>query len=81
MVIKMEKQVYYLSVLGVLSSIFFGSGILLLIPTLTQCINIKSNYVTYDKQMISNTLFYCIIGIILNIISLLFYFLFALPRL
>lgn len=81
MVIIMEKQVYYLSVLGVLASILFGSGILLLIPSITQCINIKTNYVTYDKEMISNTLFYCIFGLILNLISILFYFLFAFPRL
>ena len=60
---------------------FFGSGILLLIPSLIQCINIKTNYVTYNKEMVSNTIFYCIFGLILNLISILFYYLFAFPRL
>ena len=77
----MEKQVYCLSVIGVLGSIFFGSGILLLIPSLIQSINIKLNYSVYNKELISSTIFYCIVGMILNIISLLFYFLFAIPRL
>lgn len=77
----MERQVYYLSIIGILSSIFFGSGILLLIPSLIQSINIKLNYSFYDKELISSTIFYCIIGMILNIISLLFYFLFAIERL
>ena len=74
----MDKQVLYLSILGVLGSIFFGSGILILIPTLIQTINVKLNYKNYDEIAISNSLFYCIIGIILNIITLLFYFVFAL---
>lgn len=73
----MDKQVLYLSILGVLGSIFFGSGILILIPTLIQTINVKLNYKGYNDIIISNALFYCITGIILNIITLLFYFVFA----
>jgi hypothetical protein len=70
----MEKQVYYLSIIGVFTSLLFGMGLLFLIPTLTQIINIKTNYVSYNKVIISSSLFYCFSGLVLNVVCLLFYF-------
>ena len=70
----MDKQVLHLSVLGVISSLLFGSGLIILIPTLIQCVNVKKNYRNHNEVIIENAIFYCITGIILNIISMVFYF-------
>ena len=76
----MDKQVLHLSIIGILSSLIFGSGIFISIPTLIQCINVKRNYKNFDEITIENSIFYSIVGIVLNVISMIFYFTFVIKK-
>ena len=67
----MSKQVYILSIIGLLTSIISGFGLIFIIPVLTQCINIKVNYVSYSKETIDKTIVYCLAGIVLSIMMIL----------
>ena len=46
-------------------------GLIFIIPVLTQCINIKVNYVSYSKETIDKTIVYCLAGIVLSIMMIL----------
>lgn len=70
----MSRQVYVLSIIGFIASLFFGVGTLFLIPTLIQCINIKLNYISYSKETIDKALLNCIIGLIYCVLCIMFYF-------
>lgn len=67
----MSKQVYVLSVIGLLTSVISGLGLLFLIPVLTQCINMKVNYVTYSKETIDKAIVYSLAGIVLSVMMIL----------
>lgn len=67
----MSKQVYILSIIGLLTSLIYGIGLLFLIPVLTQCINIKINYVSYNVETIDKTIVYSIAGMVLAILIIL----------
>lgn len=72
------KQVYKLSIVGLIGSIVLGFGILFLIPCLTQAINIKQNYNKYDYILIDKSILYCISGLFMSIVSIII-FLYLIP--
>ena len=67
----MSKQVYIFSIVGLLTSLISGFGLIFLIPVLTQCINMKINYISYSKETIDKAIVYSLAGIVLSIMMLL----------
>ena len=70
----MSVQLYGLSIIGFITSFIYGIGLLFAIPTLIQTINVKTNYVTYNKKYIEKAFFFTISSIVFSLISILLFF-------
>lgn len=73
------KQVYIFSIIGLITSLIFGFGLIFLIPCLIQTLNIKLNYMKYDYIVIDKCFLYCFSGIAMSIIDIVI-FLYIIPN-
>ena len=73
------KQVYVFSIVGLILSLFLGFGLIFTIPCLIQTLNIKLNYIKYDKIVLDKCFLFCFSGIAMSIINIIV-FLYYIPN-